>query len=99
MHGFVSSEKSPLSSEHLTKSDLWGHSPWCSEGDLCGLAPAAEKALEKPRLWPPAWLGVGAGGQRGECLLGSDLFSGSLGCGGAGGEGCLKPLRWRRERG
>lgn len=36
MHGIVCAEKSPLSSEHLTKSDLWGHSPLCSEGDLCG---------------------------------------------------------------
>lgn len=62
MHSFVSSEKSPLSSEHLTKSDLWGHSPLCSEGDLCGLAPAAEKALEKPRLWPRlGWEWVRAG--------------------------------------
>lgn len=68
-------EKSPLSSERLSKSDLCRHSPLCSGGDLCGFGSIAEKALRNLSSGS-AWLGVGAGEERGEYLFRSDyLFS------------------------
>ena len=59
----------------------------CSEGDLCGLAPAAEKALEKPRLWPRlGWEWVRAGSV-GSVYLGLIVSSAEAwGSGGGRGE-------------
>ena len=65
MHGFVSTEKISLSSEHLTKSDLWEHSSLCSKGDLCGFGSnCKESSGETSALARLVWEWVRASGVR-----------------------------------